>query len=85
MVNFSTPTPTEDELDLQFISPFDLANPSYLDFTRGGVFAVMDDYSNALPYSKVNSISEATSGTGQILEFGNFVIVVQLIVVLISL
>ena len=34
---------------------FDLSNPSYLDFTLDGVFAVMDDYTKALPYSKLHS------------------------------
>ena len=58
---FSSPTPSENELDLPFISPFDLGSPSYLDFTHNGVFAVKDDYSKVLPYSKVNSLPEATT------------------------
>ena len=32
-----------------------MSGPSYLDFTHEGVFAVMDDYTNALPYAKLHS------------------------------
>ena len=33
---------------------FELSNPRYLDFNHDGVFAVMDDYTKALPYSKLH-------------------------------
>ena len=52
---FSTPTPDPEDPQLPQILPFNLSNPSYLDFTHDGVFAIMDDYTNALPYSKLHS------------------------------
>ena len=52
---FRTPTPDPEDPQLPQIQPFNLSDPSYLDFTHEGVFAVMDDYTNALPYAKLHS------------------------------
>ena len=45
-----------------------MSDPSYLDFTHDGVFAVLDDYTHALPYSKLHSIETTTAGTTEATE-----------------
>ena len=45
-----------------------MSDPSYLDFTHEGVFAVLDDYIHALPYSKLHSTEATTAGTTEATE-----------------
>ena len=51
-LHFSSPTPNQNDPDLPYIEAFNIANPSYLDFTHDGVIPVMESFINALPYQK---------------------------------
>ena len=51
-MHFSSPTPNQNDPDLPYIEAFDIAKPSYLDFTHDGVIPVMESFISALPYQK---------------------------------
>ena len=51
-MHFSSPTPNQNDPDLPYLEAFDIANPSYLDFTHDGVIPVMESFISALPYQK---------------------------------
>ena len=51
-MRFSSPTPNQNDPDLPYLEAFDIANPSYLDFTHDGVIPVMESFISALPYQK---------------------------------